>query len=364
MTNPHRAFAAMRRAGIAVALASSLIVPAVAPIATADTLTVVRPAAPGQKFSFGLWGDMPYAKANDAKKMPALVADINRASIAFSVYDGDIKDGSTLCTPDYYAGANEMFSSIVTPVIYVPGDNEWTDCHRTNNGGFDNLERLDYVRKTLFASPNSFGQSQLALEHQGPLSGKYAENTRWTYGDIAFVGLNVPGSNNNKVNTDKECTEKSARTSTQCAADNAEYADRDKQNVAWLRQTFDRAKAQGLKGVVVVVQADPGFDLPETESVNEREAPEVNGLPANDGYTNFLNVLVDETMYFPGQVVLVHGDTHFFKMDKPLMADGKLLQNFTRIETFGSPNVHWVKVDVDPASTAVFTVTPMMVPGN
>ena len=115
MTDPHRLFRAMRRAGAAIALGVALIAPAVAPIATADTANVVRPAAPGQKFSFGLWGDMPYAKANDAKKMPALVADINRAPIAFSVYDGDIKDGSTLCTPDYYAGANEMFSSVVTP---------------------------------------------------------------------------------------------------------------------------------------------------------------------------------------------------------------------------------------------------------
>lgn len=360
MTHPQRTLSTLRRVGTAVALATAFLAPAAMP-AAAD---VVKPAPAGQKYSFGLWGDMPYAKANDAKKMPALVADINRAPIAFSVYDGDIKDGSTLCTPDYYAGANEMFSSVVTPVVYVPGDNEWTDCHRTNNGGFDNLERLDYVRKTLFASPNSFGQSQLALEHQGPLGGKYAENTRWTFGDVAFVGLNVPGSNNNKVNTDKECTDKSARTAAQCAADNAEHADRDKQNVAWLRQTFDMAKAKGMKGVVVVIQGDPGFDLPETEAVSERDDPATNGLPPNDGYTNFLNVLVDETLYFPGQVLFVHGDTHFFKMDKPLLADGKLLQNFTRVETFGSPNVHWVKVDVDPASRTLFTVTPMLVPGN
>jgi hypothetical protein len=364
MTQTLREFAPVRRVGTAVALAIALLVPAVTPVANADTANVVRPAASGQKFSFGLWGDMPYARNNDAKKMPAIVADINRASIAFSVFDGDIKDGSTLCTPDYYAGASEMFSSIVTPVIYVPGDNEWTDCHRLNNGGYDNLERLDYVRKTMFASPNSFGQTQLALEHQGPLGGKYAENTRWMYGDVAFVGLNVPGSNNNKVNSDKECTDKSARTPAMCAANNAEFADRDKQNIAWLRQTFDTAKAKGMKGVVVVIQGDPGFDLPETESVSERETPDVHGLPPNDGYTNFLNVLVDETLYFPGQVILVHGDTHFFKMDKPLMADGKLLQNFTRIETFGSPNIHWVKVDVDPMSKAVFTITPMFVPGN
>src|SRR3954464_13593837 len=49
----------------------------------------------GRPFSFGLWGDMPYAKANDGSKIPALLADMNAARLAFSIYDGDIKDGSS-----------------------------------------------------------------------------------------------------------------------------------------------------------------------------------------------------------------------------------------------------------------------------
>jgi hypothetical protein len=40
-----------------------------------------------------------------------------------------------------------------------------------------------------------------------------------------FVTLNVPGSNNNKVLNEKDCTNKSARNADQCAADNAEYAE-------------------------------------------------------------------------------------------------------------------------------------------
>ena len=50
------------------------------------------------KFTFGLWGDMPYAKAKDQEKMPALLDSINSSDIAFSIYDGDIKDGSSKCT--------------------------------------------------------------------------------------------------------------------------------------------------------------------------------------------------------------------------------------------------------------------------
>jgi hypothetical protein len=63
-------------------------------------------------------------------------------------------------------------------------------------------------------------------------------------------------------------------------------------------------------------------------------------------------------------VVLVHGDTHYFKVDKPLIDQANLVPNLTRVETFGSPNVHWVRVDVAPGSRTVFTFTPMLVPGN
>lgn len=345
----------------ALVIASAGILPS---MAFAEPAPLVTPAGRGEAFSFGLWGDMPYYKASDAKKMTALVRDINRAPLAFTVYDGDIKDGSSLCTDDQYVGAAELFNSIAVPTIYVPGDNEWTDCHRLNNGGYNTNERLSFIRRTMFSSATTFGQKQMVVEHQGMPGAAYSENTRWVYGDVVFVGVNMPGSNNNRVNNLKECTNASARTQADCDANNAEYLARDAQNVAWVRSAFEMAKTRGMRGVMVVVQGDPGFDIPETEGNNERINPEGVALPSNDGFTNFLNVLIDETVYFPGQVAFVHGDTHFFKYDKPLTANGALLQNFTRIETFGSPNVHWVKVDVNPNNPAVFSVTPMLVPGN
>jgi hypothetical protein len=313
--------------------------------------------AEGPTFSFGLWGDLPYARSNDKPKIAPLIADMNAADIAFSIYDGDIKDGSSKCTDDVYEDAIKMFDSLQKPAVYVPGDNEWTDCHRTNNGGYDNLERLDHVRKVMFAGTDSFGATRMALDHQGKPGERLAENTRFVHGGIVFVGLNVPGSNNNKVG-DKDCTAKSARTAAQCAADNAEYAERDAANIAWMHEAFDLARQQKAPGIVLVLQADPGFDLPETEGVDERQAASA------DGYTAFLARVVEETRAFSGQVLLVHGDTHFFKLDKPLIKQDQLLDNFTRLETFGSPNAHWVKVTVDPAERAVFTIHPMMVPGN
>jgi hypothetical protein len=309
-------------------------------------------------FTFGLWGDAPYGRYDDSPKMPALIADMNAADLAFTAFDGDIKDGVSPCTDDVYPAAAAIFNQLEAPTVYVPGDNEWTDCHRRNNGGYRNLERLDHLRKTLFATTGSFGARTMALDHQGKPGEPYSENTRWAMGEAVFVGLNVPGGNNNKVNSELACTDASVRTPADCAADNAEFAARSAANIAWLRESFADARARGAKAVMVIMQADPGFDLPETTDVDERAAPDV------DGYTSLLDALVDETKAFPGQVVLVHGDTHFFKLDKPLIDQRHLIPNLTRLQTFGSPNVDWVKVTVDPRSRNYFTFEPMVVAAN
>ena len=312
-----------------------------------------------EAFTFALWGDMPYLAADvTGPKVPALIADINAARVAFSIFDGDIKSGSSLCTDDVYAAAVARFNEFRAPMVYVAGDNEWTDCHRLNNGGFNALSRLDYVRKTMFDTPFSFGHRKLFLHHQGPRGGLYSENTRFRHKGVAFLGLNVPGSNNNKVKAGECLSSKSARTQADCDADNAEYEARDAANIQYLRETFALARSRGLRGVMVVIQADPSLDLPETETFDERT------LPAFDGYNAFLAALLEETKAFAGQVVLVHGDTHFFKVDKPLVNQANLVPNFTRVETFGSPNIHWVKVTVDPRSRNLFTFEPMIVPGN
>jgi hypothetical protein len=120
---------------------------------------------------------MPYAKAKDQPKIPALIADMNRADIAFSIYDGDIKDGSSKCTDDVFDYATNMFGQFKKPVVYVPGDNEWTDCHRTNNGGYDNLERLAYLRKVMFADGGVFGAEKMPVEHQGKPGEKFVEES-------------------------------------------------------------------------------------------------------------------------------------------------------------------------------------------
>ena len=311
--------------------------------------------AQAQTFSFGLWGDMPYQKAGDDPKIPALIKSINQSDIAFSIYDGDLKDGSSKCTDSVFSAALDMFGQLKKPAVYVPGDNEWTDCHRLNNGGYDTQERLTYLRQTMFAKSGSLGQRRMPLVHQGAIGEKFVENTRFSRQGIVFATFNMPGSNNNKILDDKDCSNKSARTAAQCEAANAEYLDRDAANVRWLQQAFSTAKAQKARGLVLVFQADPGFDLPETEDEDESK------LPRYSGYRNFIDSVVAETEQFAGQVLLVHGDTHFFKVDKPLYSPTKLLPNLTRLQTFGSPLIHWVRVTVEPKNPNVFSVQPMIV---
>ncbi len=156
----------------------------------------------------------------------------------------------------------------------------------------------------------------------------------------------------------KDCSNKSARISAQCEADNAEYKERDAANIAWMHDAFEKAKAAKAAGVMVVFQADLGFDIPETEEVDESRKQD------HSGYAAFLDAIIKETKAYSGQVVLGHGDTHYFKIDKPLTNATHLLPNLTRVQTFGSPNIHWVRVTVDPASRDVFTFHPMIVEAN
>ncbi|MDD5272058.1 MAG: hypothetical protein PHU14_04990 [Methylovulum sp.] len=314
-------------------------------------------------YSFALWGDMPYARngdgGKDGAKMLRVIASMNDADLAFTVFDGDTKDGASPCT-DNAIGQEvvALFDKIQAPTVYIPGDNEWTDCHRLNNGGYNALERLAYLRKTLFVDSFSFGQTKMPLHRQGVAQELYAENSRWQKGGVVFVGLNVPGSNNNKVADGRCLSDKSARTQADCEADNAEYRARDAANIAFLRESFRIAGQQQAAGLMVVIQADPSFDLPETEADNERQKA------GFDGYDAFLAALIAETKAFSGQVVLAHGDTHFYKVDKPLADSAHLLKNLTRVETFGSPNLHWLKVSVDIDDPNVFSFQPVMVEGN
>ena len=70
--------------------------------------------------------------------------------------------------------------------------------------------------------------------------------------------------------------------------------------------------------------------------------------------------------------LLMHGDTHYFRVDKPLFRSwepdttglGRQIENFTRVETFGFPEAHWVRGIVDLNDPQVFIFKPQIVDKN
>ncbi|MFZ4383303.1 MAG: hypothetical protein ACOYO0_15205, partial [Sandarakinorhabdus sp.] len=134
--------------------------------------------AQAQTFQFVALGDLPYGSASQAPYQ-ALIERINQLSPAFSIHVGDFKSGSTACSDEEFSRQLAHFQRFAGALVYTPGDNEWTDCHRANNGAHDPLERLAALRQRFFTEGRSLGQRPVAVENQSrqqPVHGRYVEN--------------------------------------------------------------------------------------------------------------------------------------------------------------------------------------------
>jgi hypothetical protein len=342
------------------------------------------------EYAIALWGDLPYNDVQAQTGVPNLIADMNDSDISFSIHDGDLKAGSgtpgsvtpTTCSDALYQQSIDYLNSLEQPAFFTPGDNDWTDCDRPANGSFNELERLQHERQVLFATDQSSGQKTMTTEVQaaplcvgttntvaGSTAGPHfatpcVENRRWTFHDVTFATVNVQGTCNNLCS--------SGGGAPDAGGDPTEYNAHEAADEQWLQQTFDEAKADGSAGVMIVWQADPGFDKSDGTRAPLRDPQtltETDG--AADGYKAILSKLRSLTIDFKKPVVLVHGDSHYFRIDKPLQdANGRRLENFTRVETFGdnqgngNNDVQWVKALIDPESRDVFAFQPQIVPAN
>jgi hypothetical protein len=316
-----------------------------------------------QRFEFALIGDLPYS-AEDEKKFPNLVQDINKANLAFVVHDGDFeadfrgyKDGLLPCSDETFSDRKKLAQSFKHPFILTPGDNDWTDCHYVKSAKFDPLERLAKFRQLFFSDNESLGQRKITVTRQSsdPKYSKFVENLRWTYGDILFLTVHLVGSDNNWGRT---------------ADMDAEAVERNAADLGWISENFDLAKPSENRAIVIITQANPGFPNSWPEARVRRYL--LNSpikLPENKtktAYDDFIRVLEIETLRFAKPVVLVHGDSHIFRIDKPLLNSktARIIENFTRVETFGTPDVHWVRVIADLNDPNVFTFKPEIVSKN
>jgi len=331
-------------------------------------------------YSIGLWGDLPYSDVQAQVGVPNLIADMNAQKLAFTVHDGDLKAGNgivgsitpTTCADALYTQSLGFFNSLKAPVMFTPGDNDWTDCDRDSNGPYNSLERLDHERQVFFSTNSSLGQRKLTQEVQtaplclGSAGGLVScvENRRWTVGGVTYATLNIQGSCNNLCDT---------------APDSAEYTARNAANIAWMQETFAVAKSKNSAAVMLISQANPGWDQTDGTRAPLRDPKTLVETDTNpDGYKDFLLALRNEVITFRKPVAYVHGDSHYYRIDRPFLdASGKRLENFTRVETFGdnasktipsdpkdTNDVQWVKVIVNPTSREVFSYQAQIVPGN
>jgi len=316
---------------------------------------------------FALIGDMPY-DGRQEREFRTLLDDINRARLAFVVHDGDFwwdgiawkesTEGFKPCADETFADRLALTKRSSHPYILVPGDNDWADCYRAQPAGFDPMERLDKLRRMFFAGDRSLGQQTMALTRQSSNRkfAAYRENVRWVYQNVMFVTLHIIGSNNNRGRTPEM---------------DGEFEQRSAANLAWMKEAFALATRNGNRGIMIIAQANPRF---ETRWPARRQGQYMlDGLKMkgpetrrSTGFDTFLDALEQETLGFARPVVYVHGDTHLFRVDKPLLGSKsrRVIENFTRVETIGYPDTHWVRVTIDPDDPNVFRFRQEMVRAN
>jgi hypothetical protein len=318
---------------------------------TGHSQPLATPSPAPQSFAFALIGDLGYRPEHEPW-LENVLTELNQTPLAFVVHVGDLGAppfGS--CTNEFWARRLAQFQASAHPVVFTPGDNEWTDCHDKERApGYEPLERLARLRTVFFTGEQSLGQRTIPLTRQSqtpdPVLAKYRENVQWTYGGITFVTLHVVGSNNGLGRTPEG---------------DAEYAERNTANLAWLRQGFAHARANQSRAIMIMQQANIFPELPPL--------PALLGTQPS-GFTDIRALLEQETIAFGKPVVLVHGDSHFFRIDKPFGARlGRgvatpAVENFTRVETFGAPNHHWIHVTVDVDDPQVFTFRQRIVAPN
>jgi hypothetical protein len=327
------------------------------------------PARSQTAFQFGLVGDTGYSKTEE-QEFERVIAALNASDLAFVIHVGDFQAdprphnrsperSSVPCVEQSYARVLASFQRVRHPFVLTPGDNDWTDCHLLSSQAIDPLQALETVRTLFFPKGRSLGQRPIPLDSQSsdPLHAKFVENLRWSIAGVTFATAHVVGSNDN-----------SGRT----PAMDAEHKERKAANLAWVKAAFAKARADNSRGLVLMIQANPGFENHWPAAAKGRYFGPFVGragapaIPADDAFGDYVALLVDELETYDKPVALLHGDTHLFRIDQPLYSKttNRAFENFTRVETFGSPEMHWVRVTVDPAYPGLFRFQPEIIPGN
>ena len=297
--------------------------------------------AMAQSFKFIALGDMPYNIPEDYIRYERLIQRINSKSPAFSIFVGDTKSGSTPCSDEYNLIVEGYFKKFISPLLYSPGDNEWTDCHRPLAGSYDPIERLQTLRQKFFQSKFSLGKQKISLTRQADLDphfSKFVENSLWVKNHFLFVNVHITGSNNNFERDDRS---------------KAEYYERNQANLSWIKYAFQQALKMNYQGIIFSYQADMFFSPKQA-------------IESESGYRETLQLLSTSAEAFKKPVLLIHGDSHRLVIDQPLKTvDQKhVLENVIRLEVMGANEVQAVEIQVNPGQEQPFSFTPLLLRDN
>ena len=281
-------------------------------------------AAEQAPLRFAAIGDLPYGGGDQLARFARLIETINAEAPDFSVHVGDIKSGQSLCSDGAFYRIAALFGHFDGPLVYIPGDNEWTDCHREMAGRFEPLERLARLREIFFAGAFQYGAPGAVHAAQSDTADfeSNVENLRWEAVGVAFATLHIVGSFDN------------------ARRDPAEFAARRAAALAWLDGAFERAAAIDARALVLFFHADPFFE---------------RYPPGHADYRGVLDTLAGLASAFGRPVLLVHGDSHRFIIDTPLAGPaGAPLENVVRIEVWGPGAMRAVVISIAPGAPAQF----------
>ena len=268
--------------------------------------------------TIAVFGDWPYDQLL-LDNAPLQINSVNAdAKVSLVLHVGDIHSGMpctsagilppiTTSNPGWNDKIYFQFQQFVKPFVYTPGDNEWTDCHKSKEKSAGApLNELAAVRSLFFARPgHTLGLTDKTVLSQAqyfdptnPADAQYVENVMWMDGKVVFVTLNARGSNNDTLPW--------TGIFANPAAQAQEVATRNAANARWLQSAFDLAAEGHARAVVVGLQAD----MWDPAQIANGE-----GL---DKYTPFVQQLADEATAFGGPVLLLNGDSHLYEQDYPL----------------------------------------------
>jgi hypothetical protein len=296
-------------------------------------------------------------KPADAPPVRQMLDAIGRErDTSFIVYDGNLKGAAEACLDSVYDARRQLLDTSKKPVILLPGEHDWAGCAQAQAGGFDPVERLDFLRQNFFGESESLGQTPMPVTRESDIARfrQFHENVRWQANGVAFIGLNAPGPNNHYLDA---------------GGRNGEFEDRSVANAFWLEHAMEAARRSDMRAVVVILQGDPDFSRYERRD-RFSWLRFARGDRTRDGFLELKRNLVQVAEAFRGPVIVIHGsETPLgggFRIDQPLHNDkGALVPNLTRIAIdLKTPRLQWIEVAADFTRRPPFRVRVKEVPAN